>query len=229
MDNSWPDGLAQGTRILLSENGFSPDKIALVFLQHYIEHSDCGPEAEWKLMLIDSHGSHCTPQFLALANENHIRPFLIPHLIHCMQPLDVGVFQTYKHWHDMAIQDAFLEFDTEYTLPRFLGDLTKVRDHTFQKSTIQDAFKKAGMWPPDVAECIQQLKTFRPDTKDEPSTEEHSLPYPQFQPKTPLHIDPVRAEEFDSLVEGTKTICSEAVLDSIRSSIQQKRRENDLE
>ena len=44
-----------------------------------------------------------------------------------MQPLDVGVFQPYKHWHDMAIQDALLEFNVEYTLQRFLADLSKIR------------------------------------------------------------------------------------------------------
>jgi hypothetical protein len=49
-------------------------------------------------MLMNNHESHMTPEFIALANENHIRPFpLIPHLTHCMQPLDVGVFQSYKH------------------------------------------------------------------------------------------------------------------------------------
>lgn len=103
------------------------------------------------------------------------------------------------------------------------------------------------MWPPDVAQCIQQFKTLRPDTKDKPSTKEPSLPYTHIQPKTPLRIDiglqvwqekiwegmiwndPARAEEFDSLVEGTKPICSEAVLNSIQLSIHQKRKEEDLE
>ena len=65
-------------------------------------------------MLMDNHGTHCTPEFIKLANENHIRPLpLIPHLTHCMQPLDVGVFQPYKHWHDKAIQYVLAEFKTE--------------------------------------------------------------------------------------------------------------------
>ena len=67
-------------------------------LQHYIDHSDSGSEADWKIMLTDNHGSHCTPEFIALANINHIYSYsLISNLTHCMQPLDVGEFQPYKY------------------------------------------------------------------------------------------------------------------------------------
>ena len=105
MMNWFPKGLPQGTRIIPSENGFTSDEIALEYLQHYIDNSDSGPNADWKVMLMDNHGSHCTPEFINLANDHHIRPYpLIPHLTHCMQPLDVGIFQPYKHWHDKAIQ-----------------------------------------------------------------------------------------------------------------------------
>lgn len=31
-----------------------------------------------------------------------------------LTPLDIGGFQPDKHWHDMAIQDALLEFNTKY-------------------------------------------------------------------------------------------------------------------
>ena len=58
--------------------------------------------------------SYCTPEFIKLANENHIRPLpLIPHLTHCMQPLDVGVFQPYKHWHDKVIQDILAKINNK--------------------------------------------------------------------------------------------------------------------
>jgi hypothetical protein len=160
---SWfDDGLPDGTYVVPSESGFTSDKIALEFLKHYIKHSDAGPDAiEWKLMLMDNHGSHVTPEFIALANENHIRPFpLIPHLTHCMQSLDVGVFQPYKHWHDQAIQDAVATSFVEYSLGQFLNDLTKIRNNTFKASIIRHAFEKSGMWPVDQKQCIKQLKRF---------------------------------------------------------------------
>ena len=54
---------------------------------------------------MNNYKSHCTPEFVLFANENYICPYpLIAHLTHCMQPFDVGVFQSNKHWHNNAIQ-----------------------------------------------------------------------------------------------------------------------------
>jgi hypothetical protein len=45
------------------------------------------------------------------------------------------VFHPVKHRHDVAIQDALAEFNIDYTMSRFLNDLTKIRDNTFEKGT----------------------------------------------------------------------------------------------
>ena len=74
-----------------------------------------------------------SPLNLSMANENCICSFpLIAHLTHCMQRLDVGEFQPYKHWHDAAIQDAFAEFNIEYLITQFCQDLTKIQNNTFK-------------------------------------------------------------------------------------------------
>ena len=64
-----------------------------------------------------------------LANEHHILPYpLLVHMTYCIQPLDVGVFQPYKHQHDVAIKDALVGLDIEYSLRSFLRDLTWIRE-----------------------------------------------------------------------------------------------------
>ena len=167
MVNWFSEDLPSGTHIIPSDLGFTSDKIAVEYLKHFIKNSYAGPNAEWKLMLMDNHGSHATPEFVDLANENHIRPYLlIPHLTHCMQPLDVGIFQPYKHWHNVAIQEAIFESFIEYSLMQFLKDLTKIRNNTFKASTIQNAFEKSGMWPVNSKVCIKQLKTFNPESSN---------------------------------------------------------------
>ena len=114
-------------------------------------NNNTGSQSEWKLLLMDNHESHETGKFLKLANDNHILPYpLIPHLTHCMQPLDVGVFQPYKHWHDVAIRDALANLSFEYDIQSFLQDLPTIRENIFKKKTIRHAFKKSGMWPIDT-------------------------------------------------------------------------------
>ena len=108
--------------ILLSESGFTSDTLTYRFLQHFIQHTHSGPDTPYKILLMDNHGSHLTPQFILLARRNNIVPFTFPpHLTHCMQPLDVGVFQSYKHWHSKAIQCALETLDFEYTISSFFG------------------------------------------------------------------------------------------------------------
>ena len=135
-----------GIRILTSNSGFTNNQIGIEFLKHFIENSDAGPDADWKLMLMDNHESHCIHEFVTLANDNHIRPYsLIFHLTHCMQPLNVGVFQTYKHWHKIAIRQTISTSFVKYTVPQFLRDFSKIQNNAFKSTTIRNAFKNSGM------------------------------------------------------------------------------------
>jgi hypothetical protein len=69
------------TKVITSEKGFTTNEIAIEFLRHYIAHSNAGPHAdEWKLLLMDNHGSHDTPAFpnrLWRTRSRHILLYLI--------------------------------------------------------------------------------------------------------------------------------------------------------
>ena len=77
----------------MSKNGFITDKLAMEFLDHFIQYTGAGPDQPWKMLLFDNHGSHRTPQFVLKYVYNHIVPRSFQaHLTHVMQPLDIGVF-----------------------------------------------------------------------------------------------------------------------------------------
>ncbi len=82
--------------VLLSPTGFINDKLAVEWLEHFIEHSGAGPEStEWILLLCDNCGCHRTPLFTLTAFRNKVVIVTFPaHLTHSMQPLDVGGFST---------------------------------------------------------------------------------------------------------------------------------------
>jgi hypothetical protein len=77
-----------------------------------------------------------------------------------MQPLDVGIFHSYKKHHDNVIKQAVAEFHLEYSLKRFCDDLGQIREHTFKGIIIRSAFEKSGMWSVNSQRCIDQLKKF---------------------------------------------------------------------
>jgi len=173
---------------LLSKNGFTTNALALRFLDHFIQHTNSGLDQPWKLLLVDNHGSHRAEEFAIKANANHIALlFLPPHLTHIMQPLDVGVFQPYKHWHYKAIQTALATMDFDYTIASFLRDIDGVRTLTFTKSIIKSAFRKAGMWPISLEVVQKAMKKFVQSLKTEQLKSTSQLPLPPI-PHTPTTL-----------------------------------------
>ena len=145
--DSWYHPNLLGTELfLLSDTGFSNTYLALRWLEHFIEHT--APHEELKLLILDSHISHTGHDFVIAAAESKIIIYTFPsHLTHILQPLDVGIFQPYKHWHREAVLTAIRDMDLEYTLRSFMRDLSHIREQTFKESTIIHAFQKAGVWP----------------------------------------------------------------------------------
>ena len=77
-----------------------------------------------------------------------------------MQSLNVGVFQPYKHWHDVIIQNAVAEFNVEYSMNRFCQNLVKIRNNIFKKFIIRFVFAKSDVWPLNENRCIDQFRKF---------------------------------------------------------------------
>ena len=96
---SWYNEKLSGDElVLLSDLGYTNSELAMIFLEHFIKHTGAGPDKSKKVLLMDSHISHTTLEFVLRATEMNIHPYPFPsHLTHVMQPLDVGVFQPYKH------------------------------------------------------------------------------------------------------------------------------------
>jgi hypothetical protein len=84
--------------VVLLDFRYTNKEISLIYLDHIILHTNAGLNKPLKVLLIDQHGSHIDPKFIikAIAHNIHLYPFL-RHLTYVLQPLNVGVFQPYKH------------------------------------------------------------------------------------------------------------------------------------
>jgi hypothetical protein len=110
---------------------------------------------------MNNRDSHKNPKFVLLANKHYIRLFsFVSHFTHCMQSLDVNIFQSYKKHSVNVIRKALSKFHLIYTLKRFCNDLDDIREHTFKKFIIRFAFEKIEKWSINSSNCINQLKRF---------------------------------------------------------------------
>ena len=182
------------TLIGTSETGYSNDDLAMDWLRHFIEHTRTKRRGAWLLLVIDGFGSHSTIPFLKLATENQIVLFRLPaHSTHLTQPLDVGVFQPYKHYHAEAIDHAIRMGDTEFGKLEFLAAFQEFRNKTFKSSTIRHAFRTTGIVPfnPNmVLDVIRQKQAAALEIRNEPRT---PSPLPlQFHERTPRGPESIR-------------------------------------
>jgi hypothetical protein len=107
MQNYFDSNLDLEIVIDMSNLGYTNDTIAIRWLEHFIQYTKSGPNAPKKLLLFDGHGSHTTNEFNRLAAINNVILYIFPtHLTHLIQPLDIGCFQTFKHFHKLAIYQA---------------------------------------------------------------------------------------------------------------------------
>ena len=70
----------------------------MILLNYIILYTNAGMDKPLKVLLMDWHRSHMDPDFIIKATASNIHPYPLPgYLTHVLQPLDVGVFQPYKH------------------------------------------------------------------------------------------------------------------------------------
>ena len=86
--------------IAVSSSGYSNDELSFLWLQHWDRLSQHHQKGVYHMLIIDGYDSHLTYQFLRYCELNKVIPLQLPaHSTHFLQPLDVVIFQRWKHWH----------------------------------------------------------------------------------------------------------------------------------
>jgi hypothetical protein len=143
----WFDNIEE-ERLAISDTGFANDLLAYQWIQHFHWSTIARTSGPYRLLICDNFGSHLTYEFIQFCEKNRIIPFFLPsHTSHLLQPLDVGVFNVYKHWHAEAIEAVTMTGCQKLTKDEFLYALATIRTKTFKLSTIQLGFRLTGLWP----------------------------------------------------------------------------------
>ena len=201
-------GLPDDYMIAISNNGYITDELGFEWIQHFNLKTKPQNPADWRLLILNNHGSHITYNFLQCCEENRILAFFLPpHMTHHMQPLDGIPFQQYKHWHSKAVNAAARLGDETFHHWEFLTALPGIRDKTFKPRTIHAGWSGRGIWPFKPSIVIEQLDKFCVD--DGPDLEFNDGPEetpPPSLPSSQLSSPKTVSRLWNSIVKAKSTI-----------------------
>ncbi len=150
-----------------SDTGYANDELSFAWLRHFEHHSKEEQVGEYRLLLLDGFGSHCTLEFVQFCEDHKILPFCLPpHTTHFLQPLDVLLFSAYKQAHRNAVYLASLSCCKNFNKLEFLAVLPKIREPAFLPSSIAKSFRRTGIYPLNASIVLEKLRNFCPVTPD---------------------------------------------------------------
>lgn len=183
--SSWfhKTGLPPNWVIGLSENGWTNNELGLKWLSEVFE-PNTAPKVvgKYRLLILDGHGSHATPEFDQFCKEHSIITLCMPaHSSHLLQPLDVGCFSPLKRAYGTQIGNYLRLGIHHVDKAEFLPVFMQARIQAFSERNIRSGFAAAGLVPLDPDQVLSTLQ-IRPNTPPE-------APLQQWQPGTPHNPD----------------------------------------
>jgi hypothetical protein len=184
----WFNNLPKDWRFEVSNNGWTTDEIGLRWLQKvFIPSTNSRVRGRFRLLILDGHGSHLTPQFDRICAENDIIPLCMPaHASHLLQPLDVGCFAVLKRAYGRFVSDLARRGYNHIDKFDFLEDYQRARQEAYQSTTIRNSFAASGLVPINAERVLSKLNiSLRTPTPPDSRPSSRSS---QFTPKTPRTV-----------------------------------------
>jgi hypothetical protein len=75
---SWYRSLPPDWVIALSNNGWTTDELGFEWLKHFNRYTEPRTTGVYRLLILDGHGSHATPEFDQYCTENKIISLCMP-------------------------------------------------------------------------------------------------------------------------------------------------------
>ena len=186
--SSWYlDTLPHDWTIAVSDNGWTTDQLGLTWLTDVFErHTKDRTTGVYRLLILDGHGSHVTPEFDLFCKDRHIITLCMPpHSSHLLQPLDVSCFAVLKRSYGRQIEDLMRVGVNHIDKSDFLPAYCTARTESITSNTVRSGFAATGLVPHDPERVLSKLNTqLRTPTPPLPLSTEQ----PHWAPETPHNI-----------------------------------------
>jgi len=145
----YADGQIPGNWVVkTTKTGWTDNETGLELLKHFDQHTKARQKGQWRMLVLDGHGSHTNAEFSEYCKENGIVPLCLPsHSSHKTQPLDVGVFGPLKTAYGNQITELARANITHVTKNDFFPAFRAAFEETFTHINVKSSFRGAGLVP----------------------------------------------------------------------------------
>ena len=154
-----------------SENGWTSKAIGVEWLQRIFLPETAPAEGQYRLLILDGHGSHIDLDFLLLCKQNKVYLLYLPaHSSHVLQPLDLAPFSVIKTKYRRQIQDlSSLDDAAPVKKERFITCYHQAREEGFTERVIRAGWRAAGLCPFNIDQVLDSSQVSqRPVTPPRP-------------------------------------------------------------
>ena len=142
----------------ISNTAYTNNEIALKWIKHFNLYTQGRIKGAYRLLILNGHGSYKTLEFTQYCiNQKILLAYFPLYLTHKMQPLNIVVFQLFKHWYSKAVNQAYRTGVFKIDKMEFLYLIPNVRKRTFKKATIKAVFAETGLYPFNPEKVLSKL------------------------------------------------------------------------
>ena len=184
--SSWYQGLLPNWTVAVSDNGWTTDQLGVEWAKHFNQHTATRTAGVYRLLILDGHGSHATPEFDQYCAENKIITLCMPsHTSHLLQPLDVSCFSPLKRAYGREIEELARYGVYHIDKIDFLTAYKRIRPKIFTQQNIQAGFQAAGLVPLCPDRVLSSLTVARTPSPPQTTTDNNSVAQAAAQTETP--------------------------------------------
>ena len=133
----------------VSENGWTNNDIGQFWLENIFEkYTKDRTTGRYRLLVLDGHGSHVTPEFDQYCFNHSIIVLCMPaHSSHLLQPLDVGCFSVLKRSYGRLVEKQMGLGVNHIDKQDFLSLYQQARIEALHTKNVQSGFVATGLVP----------------------------------------------------------------------------------
>jgi hypothetical protein len=184
-----PD-LPAGWAIALSDNGWTNDNLGFAWIQHFDKFTKDRTKGAYRLLILDSHGSHSTPPFDQFCLDNNIITLCMPsHSSHILQPLDVACFSPLKQAYSKQVAELVRNGIHHLDKTDFLANYQKARLAIHTEQNAISGFRATGLIPFNPERVLSALTITKTPSPPASVSGQLSSPWTSETPKNVVQTE----------------------------------------